>query len=190
MVQELSHRCSSLIPWATLSPGGGRGRSPLGHGRRGGLTSLRSRLPPRAPHLSEAEKIWGRGLTLPPWTPLWPGCWVPMARVQGCVPEGPPGTVWEGAPLSRRLCLPVTHRLPLASPVCAVIITAFDLTDVQTLEHARQVPARQPPWAPQTWATSCPWASDGAAAVLSLKIRSHRRRQGRPAPWPAQSGPR
>nr|XP_020763026.1 ras-related protein Rab-36 isoform X6 [Odocoileus virginianus texanus]XP_020763027.1 ras-related protein Rab-36 isoform X6 [Odocoileus virginianus texanus] len=42
-----------------------------------------------------------------------------------------------------------------------VIITAFDLTDVQTLEHARQVQARQPPWAPQTWATS--WSPTAVA---------------------------
>lgn len=37
-------------------------------------------------------------------------------------------------------CLP---HLSLTSswlfPVCAVIITAFDLTDIQTLEHTRQV---------------------------------------------------
>lgn len=62
-----------------------------------------------------------------------------------------------------------------ASLLCAVIITAFDLTDVQTLEHARQVRARQPPWAPQTWATS--WSPTVHA----------RDQAGRPAP--AAHGP-
>ena len=65
---------------------------------------------------------------------------------------------------------PVTLCFPYVSltsswlfPTCAVIITAFDLTDVQTLEHTRQVGEsaapgvslrlREPPErAPQVWA--------------------------------------
>lgn len=78
------------------------------------------------------------------------GDWVPMSQVQGCVPEGLLGQLC-GSPLVLPSLPPCCSP---ASPVPAVIITAFDLTDVQTLEHSRQVWVRWPPWAP--WAGRLP----------------------------------
>lgn len=128
-----------------------------------------------------------------------------MPRVQGCCLRGPPGQLC-GSPLvtpSAYLLLTGFPRLPPhpPTPVRAVIITAFDLTDVQTLEHSRQVRAQWPP----------PWGGflegsptlghelepNGVCSPIPLtrlagqhQLPTGRRRRGCGYAQPVQSGPR
>lgn len=84
------------------------------------------------------------------------------------------GSCLRGAPP----CTPCLSHLLLTSswllPVCTVIITAFDLTDVQTLEHTRQVWDSAVPMVPLGSGMPMSWAPSGGCKGPDSLVRTDR----------------